>query len=64
MVVLKSKLSGYYFRDFGVWTVELAKAATFANEWVARAFAHNEHVEDVQVVEPCAAAESDLNAAA
>jgi hypothetical protein len=52
MTVLKSKLSGYYFKDFGVWTSDPRDASTFTNEWVARDFARREHVEDVQAIEP------------
>jgi len=50
-VVLKSKLSGYYFNDFGVWTSSLVDAKYFSNEWVARAFVRSSHLEDVQLVE-------------
>lgn len=51
MVFIKSKISGYYFRDIGVWTSDTADAFTFANEWVARDFIRREKVSDVQVVE-------------
>jgi hypothetical protein len=47
MVVLKSKLSGYYFADFGIWTPHVLQAATFVNEWDARGFAQREHLHDV-----------------
>ena len=52
MVVLRSKLSGFYFKDFGAWTPDPIKGKAFDNEWVARAFAHDEHLEDVQITEP------------
>jgi hypothetical protein len=52
MVVLKSRLSGYYFKDFGAWTPDPFKAKAFNNEWCARSFIHEQHVEDVQVTEP------------
>jgi len=52
MIVLKSKLSGYYFKDFGVWTSDPLDASTFTNEWIARDFVRREHVEDVQISEP------------
>lgn len=52
MVVLKSKLSRYYFKDFGVWTLSPADAKSFRNEWIARTFVLNQHLDDVQVVEP------------
>jgi len=51
MVVLRSKLSGYYFKDFGIWTSNPADARAFDSEWSARAFAICEHVQDVQFVE-------------
>jgi len=51
VVVLRSKLSGYYFKDFGVWTASLAKARPFSSEWVARSFVECEHLTDVQIVE-------------
>ena len=52
MIVLKSKLSGYYFKAFGVWTSDPLDASAFPDEWSARDFLRCEHVEDVQVVEP------------
>lgn len=51
MIVLKSKLSGYYFKDFGVWTSDPLDAFKFTSESAAREFAHREHVLDVQAVE-------------
>ena len=51
MKVLKSKLSGYYFKGFGVWTTDPLDAFTFTNEWVAREFMRRERVEDVQVAD-------------
>lgn len=52
MVLLRSKLSGYYFKSSGVWTADQSDAATFADEWLARAFIRRERIEDVRVVEP------------
>jgi len=52
MIAIRSKLSGYYFKDFGIWTSNPADAKFFDNEWSARAFAQSEHVQDVQFVEP------------
>src|ERR1051325_4556968 len=37
MVVIKSKLSGYYFKDFGIWTSRADEAVMFPSEWLARA---------------------------
>jgi len=51
MVVLRSKLSSYYFKDFGVWTSSLVDAKSFCNEWVARAFVRSSQLEDVQIVD-------------
>jgi len=51
MVVLKSKLSGYFFKDFGVWTSSPADAKSFSNEWIARSFLRTQHLDDVQIVE-------------
>jgi hypothetical protein len=51
MVVLRSKLSGFYFKDFGAWTPEVQDAKTFSDEWAARAFVRSENVEDVQVID-------------
>lgn len=51
MVVLKSKLSGYYFKDFGAWTPDPRQAAGFSDEWDARMFARREHLDDVVVAE-------------
>lgn len=51
MVVLRSKLSGYYFKEFGVWTSHVLQAMTFSNEAEARAFVVRENVTDVQFAE-------------
>jgi hypothetical protein len=50
MTVLKSKLSGYYFKDFGVWTSDPSEASSFGDEWDARDFVRRHHVDDVQIV--------------
>ena len=52
MAVLKSKLSGYYFKDFGEWTSNPLEALKFATEWIAREFMRRQPVDSVQVVEP------------
>jgi hypothetical protein len=51
MVVLKSKLSGFYFKTFGSWSANAADAMSFPDEWVARDFVLREHVDDVQVID-------------
>jgi len=51
MIVLKSKISGYYFKRFGVWTSYEQDAFTFPDEGVARAFIQNQRLVDVRVVE-------------
>jgi hypothetical protein len=51
MTVLRSKLSGYYFKYFGVWTADPLDALPFQNEWAAREFMRREHLADVQVAE-------------
>ena len=51
MVVIKSKLSGYYFKDFGIWTSRADEAVMFPSEWLARDFMRREHIEDVRVAE-------------
>ena len=62
MILLKSKLSGFYFKEFGVWVRDPAQAHPFADEWSARAFARSEHLEDVTPAE-AAAEEGTLLAA-
>lgn len=52
MVTLRSRLSGYYFKSFGVWTADPLDAFGFVSESLARDFARRERVEDVQVHEP------------
>src|SRR5215204_4786321 len=52
MTVLKSKLSGFYFKAFGVWTSDPLDALAFPDEWLARHFLRREQVQDVQIVEP------------
>ena len=47
MILLKSKLSGFYFKDFGIWVTSPAEAQQFANQWEAREFAMREHLGDV-----------------
>ena len=49
--MLRSKLSGSYFQDFGAWTSNPTGTRAFTNEWSARDFIRRERVEDVQVVE-------------
>lgn len=51
MTVLKSKLSGYYFKDFGVWTSDPLAALAFTDEGTARDFVRCQPVVDVRVVE-------------
>jgi hypothetical protein len=51
MAFIKSKLSGYYFKQFGVWTSDPLDALPFTNEWSARDFVRRKRLEDVQVVE-------------
>ena len=51
MVLLQSKLSGYYFKSFGVWASDPLDAMSFTDEWRARAFMRHERIDDVRVVE-------------
>ena len=51
MDVLKSKLSGYYFKEFGVWVKDPHEARVFSTEWTARDFAKREHIEDVVAID-------------
>jgi hypothetical protein len=51
MIVLKSKISGYYFKRFGVWTSHAQDAFTFPDKGFARDFIQNQRLVDVQVVE-------------
>ena len=51
MIVLKSRLSGYYFKDFGAWTSDPLDARAFASESLAREFVGREHLQDVQIVD-------------
>jgi hypothetical protein len=52
MVVLKSKRSGFYFREFGEWVSEPHNARRFTCESEARAFARREHLDDVLALRP------------
>ena len=51
MFILKSKLSGCYLKNIGVWTSDPLDAFTFADEWTARDYTRREQVDDVQVFE-------------
>jgi hypothetical protein len=51
MIVLKSKISGYYFKRFGVWTSHAQDAFAFPDKGFARDFIQNQRLVDVQVVE-------------
>lgn len=62
MIVLKSKLSGYYFKDFGDWTPLACEGFGFPDEWAARDFVRREHMDDVQVIEAESATEELLPA--
>jgi hypothetical protein len=50
MNTLRSKLSGFYFKEFGVWVRDPDEAMHFPDEWEAREFARREHIEDVTAV--------------
>lgn len=49
MVVIVSKLSGYYFKGFGDWTSDPLQAESFPDEWDARRFIQREHLSDVTI---------------
>jgi hypothetical protein len=51
MTLLKSKLSGLYFKNFGVWVHDPDEAHPFGDEWTAREFIRTEHIQDVAVAE-------------
>ena len=50
MNTLRSKLSGYYLKECGVWVRDPDEAMRFPDEWAAREFARREHIEDVVAV--------------
>ena len=49
MTVLQSRLSGMFFKDFGLWVAHAAEAIHFRSPERARQFVHDEHVADVLV---------------
>ena len=64
MVVLKSKLSGFYWKEFGVWTRDPQQATSFIDEWHARGFARREHIDDITIADQNATGGSMENSAA
>jgi hypothetical protein len=57
MIILQSRLSGMYFKQFGLWVTHAAEALHFESPEMARQFVENERVRDVLVRETmeCAA---------
>jgi hypothetical protein len=49
--ILQSRLSGLYFKDFGLWVNHVAEALRFGTAESARRFVACEHVHDVAVLE-------------
>jgi hypothetical protein len=54
MIVLQSKLSGMFFRDWGCWSAGIADAKRFASREQALQFIVTERLSDVTVAEPTA----------
>ena len=51
VIMLQSRLSGLYFKDFGLWVTQGAEALDFATLEKARQFIRTQHVNDVVVRE-------------
>jgi hypothetical protein len=51
MTVLRSRLSGLYFKDFGLWVAQAAEALRFASADSAKQFVATEHLRDVAVLD-------------
>jgi hypothetical protein len=49
MTVLQSRLSGMFFKDFGLWVAHVAEAVHFESAECARRFIEAERVSDVTV---------------
>ena len=49
MTVLQSRLSGMFFKGFGLWAAHAAEAIHFHSHERARQFIRDEHVADVAV---------------
>ena len=49
MTVLQSRLSGMFFKGFGLWAAHAAEAIHFHSHERARQFVRDEHVADVAV---------------
>ena len=51
MTILQSRLSGMYFKSFGLWVARMAEALRFDTPESARRFIEAEHIADVRVQE-------------
>jgi hypothetical protein len=51
MTVLQSRLSGLYFKDFGLWVARAAEALHFESVERAKLFVLTEHLADVAVLD-------------
>ena len=51
MIILQSRLSGLYFKSFGLWVSRAADALRFGTVASARQFISGEHVSDVAVLD-------------
>ena len=51
MIILQSRLSGRYFKHFGLWVTHVAEALHFDTPEKAQKFVENERVADVLVRE-------------
>jgi hypothetical protein len=51
MIVLQSRLSGMFFKDFGYWVAQVAEAVQFESRERAWRFIHDQHVADVALRE-------------
>jgi len=59
MTILQSRLSGMYFKGFGLWVAHLAEALHFDSPETARKFVETEHISDVRVCETSELAAGD-----
>lgn len=60
MIVLQSRLSGMFFKDFGYWVAQVAEAVRFETRERAWRFIHEERISDVALRDLSEQAREDL----
>lgn len=60
MIVLQSRLSGMFFKNFGSWVAHVAEAIHFESRERAWKFIHEQHVTDVALREVSEHGTADL----